>query len=188
VDRNVIDLDPEPNGGLFNDNTIEVRADSAGRLAVGPITLGVVLQDNTQTVEVTLEPTDGANPPSPIGRDPVRFIWNFADQDKDRMWLLFTGDPEFQSFFRYKVRVIVKGTLFEPGKEWSGDWVAGGGNGPITISIPRPGDPGVTTREMPDVFGTGARAMATKAGDGSGYAPREAPMTSVHGWTLARNG
>ena len=188
VDRNVIDLDPEPNGGLFNDNTIEVRADSAGRLAVGPITLGVVLQDNTQTVEVTLEPTDGANPPNPIGRDPVRFIWNFADQDKDRVWLLFTGDPEFQPFFRYKVRVIVKGTLFEPGKEWSGDWVVGGGNGPITISIPRPGDPGVTTREMPDVFGTGAREMPTKASDGSGYAPRETPMKSIHGWTVARNG
>jgi hypothetical protein len=187
VDRNVIDLDPEPNGGLFNDNTIEVRADSAGRLAVGPITLGVVLQDNTQTVEVTLEPTDGANPPNPIGRNPVRFIWNFADQDKDRMWLLFTGDPEFQPFFRYKVRVIVKGTLFEPGKEWSGDWVAGGGNGPITISIPRPGDPGVTTREMPDVFGTGAREMPTKSLDSSGYAPRETPTKSIHGWTVARN-
>jgi hypothetical protein len=186
VDRNVIDLDPEPNGILLNDTTLEVRADSAGRLAVGPITLGVVLQDNTQTVEVTLEPTDGENPPKPIGRDPVRFIWNFADQDKDRLWLLFTGDPEFQPFFRYRVRVIVKGTLFEAGKEWEGPWQAGGGNGPITITIPRPGDQGVTARAMPDIFVTGARDMPRDSAGGPGAASRDAAGAKVLGWTLSR--
>ena len=34
--------------------------------------------------------------------------------------MLFTGDPEFRPFFRYKVDVTVKGTLFEPGRAWTG--------------------------------------------------------------------
>lgn len=185
IDRNVIDLDPEPNGTAFNDTNLEVRADSAGRLAVGPIMLGVVLQDNTQTVEVTLEPSDGQNPPNPIGRDPVRFTWNLDDQDTDRLWLLFTGDPNFQPFFRYKVHVIVKGTLFEAGKEWLGPWVAAGGNGPITLSIPRPGDPGVAVRAMPMPFETSPRETPA-AGNGADpdHMPRVLKTAAVRGWNV----
>ena len=65
-----------------------------------------------------MEPTDDQG--EPVGRQPVRFRWNHDDMDQDRMWLLFTGDPEFRTFFRYKVDVTVKGTLFEPGRAWSG--------------------------------------------------------------------
>ena len=190
IDRNVIELDPEPNGSLMNDPTIEVRADSAGRLAVGPIDLGVILADNTQTVEVTLEPTDGENPPRPIGREPVRFIWNFDDQDTDRLWMLFTGDPSFMPHFRYQVRVIVKGTIFEPGREWTGPWVAANGSGPITIRIPRPGDPGVEKpRSLPSVFTQESPQNGSKEGPSKSSVPvyedasDEEP--SAHGWPLA---
>ena len=169
VDKNEIALDPEPNGRAMNDTTIEVRADSAGRLAVGPIELGVVLTDNTQVIEVTMEPTDDQG--EPIGRQPVRFRWSFDDLDKDRLWMLFTGDPEFRSFFRYKVDVTVKGTLFEPGRAWTGPWVAASGNGPMTVTIPLPTDPAVVTRALPDFETTGGKA-ADEAPAASAPLPR----------------
>jgi hypothetical protein len=147
IDKNEINIDPEPNGQLLNDTTIEVRADTAGRLAVGPITLGVVLQDNTQTVTVTFEPTDDKG--QPVGRDPVRFVWNHNDYDKDRLWLLYTGDPGFQPYYRYKVKVLVKGTIFEPGREWEGPWVNSSANGTIIVSIPPPNGRGVSLRQVP---------------------------------------
>jgi hypothetical protein len=156
IDQNVIDLDPEPNGTPLNDTILEVRADSAGRLAVGPIELGAVLTDATQLVEVLMEATDDQG--SPVGRQQVRFRWKFDDADRDRLWMVFTGDPEFRAFFRYRVQVTIKGTLFEPGKSWEGPWVQASGNGPITISVPRPNDPGVTTRMLP--------AFMTGLGDG----------------------
>jgi hypothetical protein len=63
--------------------------------------------------------------------------------------MIFTGDPEFLPFYRYQVEVTVKGTLFEPGRAWKGPWVAAAGNGPVTLTIPRPSDPGVTARSLP---------------------------------------
>lgn len=197
IDRNTIEFDPEPNGTPTNDTNIEVRADSAGRLSVGPIDLGVILQDNTQTVEVTFEPTDNENPPRPIGREPVRFVWNHDDQDVDRTWILFTGDPDFIPAYRYKVRVIVKGTIFEPGREWTGPWVAANGSGPVTIKIPVPGQEGVEEpRALPWIFETADMAEEVREGqpqDGDKSGPeaeitaaREVPEAPrAHGWSLA---
>ena len=144
IERNVIDLDPEPNGTLLNDTILEVRADSAGQLAVGPLQLGVMLQDDTQVVEAVFEATkeDGTT----LGIPPVTFRWNHNDYDKDRIWTIFTGDPAFQPYYRYQVSVTVKGTLFEPGRAWRGPWVQAQGNGPKVVDVPRPDSPGVTTR------------------------------------------
>lgn len=147
VDRNVIDLDPEPNGTPLNDVTIEVRADSAGRVAVGPIELGGELENSKQMVEVTFELTD--NKGKPLGREAVKFSWNFEDQNHPRFWSVFTGDPQIQAFYRYRVRVIVKGSIFTRGQEWEGPWVPTSANGPLTVTIPLPDDPGVTKREAP---------------------------------------
>lgn len=150
IERNVVDIDPEPNGTLLNDTTIEVRADSAGRLAVGPIELGVVLTDNTQMVEAEFEAVD-PDSREPVGLPPVRFRWSFDDYDEDRTWTIFSGDPAFASFYRYKVTVTVKGTLFEPGRVWGHqDWVFSSGNGPLVVTVPRPDGPGVVTRHVPD--------------------------------------
>ena len=149
IDRNVIDLDPEPNGQLLNDTTLEVRADSAGRLAVGPIELGVVLTDNTQKVEAVFEAVD-PDTGQPVGKPQVRFSWDFDDLDQDRMWMVFTGDPEFRPFYRYKVMVTVKGTLFEPGRQWEGDWVQASGNGPLVVEVPRPDETRSGPRYVPD--------------------------------------
>lgn len=148
IERNVIDLDPEPNGSLINDTTLEVRADSAGRLAVGPIELGVVLTDSTQVVEAVFEAVD-PDSGDPVGMQPVRFRWSQADYAADRKWMIFTGDPEFLPFYRYKVIVTVKGTLFEPGRSWEGPWNRSNGNGPLVVNVPRPDSDGVVPRTLP---------------------------------------
>ena len=197
IDQNVVDLDTEPNGTLLNDVTLEVRADSAGRIAVGPITLGAVLEDARQTVETTFEPTDDQGEPS--GREPVKFQWLFADQDQPRYWTVYTGDPTVLPYFRYQVHVIVKGSLFSKGQAWTGPWVNAVGNGPMTAVIPMPDDPGVQPREVP-IMVVGADGNVTRAGlppavptrsipaaagfNISGYATgdsgaREAPVTTT---------
>jgi hypothetical protein len=183
IDQNTIDLDPEPNGTPLNDITLEVRADSAGKLAVGPIGLGAVLDDARQTVEVSFEPTDERG--ESLEREAVRFQWQFGDQEQARYWSVFTGDPSLRPFFRYKVNVVVKGSLFAKGQAWEGPWVEANGNGPLTVEIPLPGDPGVQPREMPPIMVVGANGQVTKAG-AAPDAAREAPPTPVtikgYGW------
>lgn len=171
IERNVVDIDPEPNGTLLNDTTVEVRADSAGRLSVGPLELGVVLTDNTQMVEAVFEAVD-ADTREPIGLDPVRFRWSYDDYDTDRIWTVFTGDPAFQPFYRYKVNVTVKGTLFEPGRTWGhAEWVQASGNGPLVVAVPRPDSPGVVTRHIPDEAVARLRALSRQAPAEAGAAP-----------------
>jgi hypothetical protein len=169
IDQNTIDLDPEPNGTLFNDTILEVRADSAGRFAVGPITLGAVLDDARQTVEVAMEPTNDQG--DSLGRETVRFSWKFSDQDQPRFWSIYTGDPTLRPFFRYKVSVVIKGSLFSKGQAWEGPWVEANGNGPITISVPLPDGEGVQPRQPPimvvDAGGNVTRAGAPTASRGA---------------------
>ncbi|MCA9266204.1 MAG: hypothetical protein KDA60_20230 [Planctomycetales bacterium] len=169
IDRNVIDLDPEPNGTPLNDVTLEVRADSAGRVAVGPITLGAELENSKQSVEVTFDLTDRRG--SSLGREAVKFSWQFDDQNQPRFWSVFTGDPQILAFYRYKVRVIVKGSIFSRGQEWEGDWVATSANGPLTVSIPLPDDPGVVTRAAPPTMIASRSSSSRQRG-----ATRDIPM------------
>jgi hypothetical protein len=136
IDQNTISLDPEPNGTLLNDIALEVRADSAGKVQVGPISLGALLDDAKQTVEATFELTDEQG--QSVGREAVKFNWVLADQDKGRYWSIFTSDPAVRPYYRYKVRVVIKGSLMSHGMEWEGDWQRSSGNGPITLTVPTP--------------------------------------------------
>ncbi len=153
VERNVIDLDPGENGSLNSDNTIEVRADSIGVLEVGPLGLNVALADNTQIVEVEMQAAgktlDGQDRPV------VRFSYKADDQDVARRWKIFTGDPDFKVDYQYRVRVVVKGSIFAKGLEWVGPWNKGLGNGPLMVSVPTPDDPGVTRRMLANEDETG---------------------------------
>jgi hypothetical protein len=179
IQKNVIELDAEPNGSLLNDTILEVRADAAGKLAVGPVQLGVVLTDNTQVVEAIFEATkeDGTS----LGIPQVRFRWNQGDYDRDRIWTIFTGDPNFKPYYRYKVMVTVKGTLFEPGRAWEGPWTATQGNGPLVITVPRPDGEGVVTRSrsIPEPRVARLRALPpSTAGAGPSGGCRSGPSAS----------
>jgi hypothetical protein len=145
VERNVVDLDPE-GGTPTTDRVIEVRADSVGKLEVGPIDIDVVLQDNTQVVTVEFK-AEGRRPDG-SERPVVKFQWNFDDQDRPRYWEIFTGQPDYVPRYQYRVSVDVKGTLFSAGMSWTGPWIEGQGNGPLMVHVPRPDEEGVRTRRM----------------------------------------
>jgi hypothetical protein len=148
VERNTIELDPEPNGTMTNDRILEVRADEAGTLDVGPVGLNVELQSTAEVVEVEfrakgkrVDGTDRMDKSS-------RFRWSFADQNEPRYWRIFTGQLDFVPAYQYRVHVTVKGTIFSPGQAWSGPWVDGSGNGALMVAVPGPGDAGVVTRSL----------------------------------------
>lgn len=136
VEAQQMDLDQGPNGTATNDIILEVRADSAGKLDLGPLTLNKALTDASQVVEVTIQPDgktrDGAD------REPARFQWNASDQSTPRRLYIFTGQADYIPTYKYQVRVIVKGSIFTDGMEWTGPWVEGKGNGVLMIQVPRP--------------------------------------------------
>ena len=145
VEKNVVDLDPEPNGTATNDLNIEVRADNAGKLNVGPLALNVSLDTPAQFVEVefqALGTTDDGNE-----RPITKFSWKSADQEKDRYWTIFTGQRDFLPRYRYRCHVVVRGSIFTKGMEWWGPWVESAGNGPLMVSVPTP-DEAVQTRSL----------------------------------------
>ncbi|ELZ31400.1 hypothetical protein C474_08862 [Halogeometricum pallidum JCM 14848] len=136
VEKEIIELDEGENGTLTNDIDLEVRADSAGKLEIGPMFLNVMLENNRQFVEVTIKPageTDEGNE-----RNPTRFSFQFSDQDTPRYLELYTGQMDFVPEYEYKVRCVERGTFSQIGREWEGPWVREVGNGPIMISVPNP--------------------------------------------------
>ena len=145
VEKNVIDLDPEPNGTATNDLNIEVRADNAGKLNVGPIALNVSLDTPAQAVEVEFQAlgTTDEGDERPI----TKFRWRSNDQETDRYWTIFTGQRDFLPRFRYRCHVVVRGSLFTKGMEWWGPWTESAGNGPIIVTVPTP-DEAVQTRSL----------------------------------------
>ena len=171
VEKNIVDLDPGDYGSLVDDITLEVRADSAGKLDVGPITLGVDLDNAKQLVEVAFQCL--GNTDAGQERPITKFSWAFADQDEPRHWAIYTGQLDFVPRFRYQVHVVVKGSLFTKGMEWVGPWVESNGNGPLIVSVPTPDDAGVTTRSIPLHVG----AAVTPATNG-GAPPPPAPVTT----------
>lgn len=177
IDENVISLDPEPNGTLTNDINIEVRADAAGKLMVGPLSLNVDLENEKQTVEITFEPTDERG--NPTGREPVKFVWLYGDQAQPRFWSIFSGDPNFRSFYRYKVRVVVKGSLFTQGMEWEGPWELASANGPLMVRVPTPEAEGVVTRDLP--FGELLNRLPAAAGGAPPAVRSEPPAMESRG-------
>jgi hypothetical protein len=160
IEKNVIDLDPGVNGTMLNDINLEVRTDSVGTLSAGPISLGRTLTEASQNVEVTLQA---------LGKDengndhaPVKLLWKFEDQEHERFWMIFTGQLNFVPRYQYKVRVIVKGSLFTDGMEWEHkDWQQSSGSGPLIVSVPKPDSANVVTRSLPSVTGVSPASTAS---------------------------
>lgn len=163
IEKNVVDLDPGESGVPLNDINLEVRVDNVGGINCGPIFLNVDLETEKQIVEVTFQAdgkTADGNP-----RPPVKFSWNFNDQREPRYWMVYTGDPAYLPKFKYQVHVLVKGSIFTRGQEWTGPWVDASGNGPIMLSVPTPQDEGVVTRELViPMLGAPASANGAVAG------------------------
>jgi hypothetical protein len=146
VEKNVVDLDPSENGTPTSDLNLEVRVDNVGVLSVGPIFLGADLETPKQVVEVTFRPTEKRE--DGTDRPPVKFGWKYEDQAEPRYWMIFTGERDFIPKYQYQVRVIVKGSIFTKGMDWTGPWVDAGASGPLMVSVPTPEDPGVVKREL----------------------------------------
>lgn len=168
IEQNEVDLDDGPHGTLSDEGVLEVRADRVGVLEVGPISLGVVLADATQVVEVTFFPKgrtlEGTE------REPVRFQWRHDDQDEPRFLKLYTGDKDYQPDYDYEVRVIVRGSIFSPGMEWTGDRLRGTGNGPLMLGVP-PADSVPTdrvVRHSPRQLSVSSAAVSHTNGSGNG--------------------
>src|SRR5439155_26202349 len=163
IERNEVDLDPGQNGTQTNEINLEVRADSAGKLDVGPISLNVDLDSAKQVVEISFQCLGNTLDGQP--RNITKFRWTYSDQTEPRYWAIYTGQLDFVPRFRYQVHVIVKGSLFSKGMEWTGPWVETNGNGPLMIIVPTPEDPGVTvTRDFPE---STAASTPTHAGVGT---------------------
>jgi hypothetical protein len=185
VEKSIVDLDPSDLGTPDNNITVEVRVEESGTLEVGPILLSAQLTDNTQYVEVTLQALgqrdDGNN------RDPVKFTFKFEDQNQPRFWMVYTGQKSFVPKFQYSVRVVVKGTLFTHGQEWSTkDPIVTGGSGGLMVSVPTPGDPNVVTKDVPlsvlAAAGNGKKPQpVTPPPATSGYGKPQAPPPSTPG-------
>ena len=145
VEKNEVDLDPEPNGTPMNDITLEVRADSVGKLEVGPLFLNVELENSKQFVEISFRCLGRTH--DGLERPVVKFTWKYEDQNQPRYWEIFTGQPDFVPAYQYQVRVVIKGTLFSKGMEWIGPWEDVAGNGPLMTSVPTP-EEAVSTRRL----------------------------------------
>lgn len=146
VEKNTVELDEGENGSPLNEINLEIRADSVGKLEVGPISLNLDLESSQQIVEVEFQAlgqrADGTD------RGITKFLWRNEDQQEPRYWEIFTGMPDYIPQYRYRVRVVVMGSIFTEGMEWSGDWVDVAGNGPLMVTVPTPDSPNVTTRRL----------------------------------------
>ena len=143
VEAQEVELDPGPNGTPTNDINLEVRADSAGKLDLS-LMIDKSLTDATQIVEVTIQP-DGKTRDG-VDRAPARFQWSVNDQLTPRNLYIFTGQLDYIPTYKYQVRVIIKGSLFTKGMEWSGPWEDSKGNGELMLRVPTPEDEGVTVK------------------------------------------
>lgn len=173
VEQNVIDLDPGENGSLLNDNTLEIRAESAGKLETC-LSLDVTLEAG-QFVEVELQAlgkTKAGN-----ARPITRFQWKSVDQDNSRYWEIFTGQLNYLPAYQYRVNVIVKGSIFSKGMTWQGPWMTVNENGPCMLHVPTPDETGVTARNLSSREITAERVVF--ASTDMGVTPVVTPVTSV---------
>lgn len=145
VEKNVIELDPAE-GLLSNEQVLEVRADSVGKLEVGPLEIDAMLQDASQVINVEFKPRGRKHDGNE--RAVTKFDWHHDDMNTERFWEIYTGQLDYTPLYDYRVQVTVKGTIFTPGMSWRGPWVEGQGNGPLMIHVPRPDEDGVTSRNL----------------------------------------
>ncbi len=116
---------------VTNDHIIEVRAESAGQLRVGPIGIDMPLGENddqvTVHVHVRTETFD----------EQIFEFTSGADEEADHFFNVWYEGPEYIEPYAYKVGVVIKGRRFgQRALRWEGDWTEGTGSGPLIAEIP----------------------------------------------------
>jgi len=114
------------------DETIEVRAETAGKVSVGPIDVDTPIETDQVKAIVTFKVPN---------LEPQVFELNTESMKKAQYFEVWYEKPEDVQAWQYKVEAIVKGKRFgQKSVRWASNWEQGGGNGPITVSIPAPTD------------------------------------------------
>ncbi|GGL05504.1 hypothetical protein [Streptomyces flaveus] len=158
--RTIVETDQmrlDPQGGTpTSEMAVDVRSND-GMLDV-TLFLGAYLSASNERVEVEIRPHGktirGADRPT------QRFMWNENDQSEPRRLRIYTGQPDYQPRFDYRVRCMVLAPLGKPGgQDWTGPWLTAVGGDVLTVTIPDPDGEGVTRRSL-----TKREARALRAG------------------------
>lgn len=141
VDVNEVVIDPGDHGSMTESLSVEVRADTAGTLALGPMRLFPPMTDATMFVEVEFQITgEPALPP----RSAVRYEFTLADATTPRFLTVYTGRPDWNPGFTYQVRTLRGGSDDIEAEEWLGPVVEVKGGGELLIRRPAKTGTGVT--------------------------------------------
>lgn len=113
------------------DHNLEVRAETAGHLSVGPILLDRPLGNDQITVHVKVR-ADGVP-------DKTFKFTNENENKESRYFDAWYESQEEIPPYEYLVEVIVKGKNFtQKPLRWEGEWKENTGSGPLEVAIPNP--------------------------------------------------
>ncbi len=134
--KKIISFDEDPrvvtNQVVIEEETeqhvIEVRAETSGKLSVGPVSLDMPIDSEQVEVQVKFW-TDGM--------EEQVYDFNYKNADQPRYWEVWYEKPEDLKGWEYKVEAIVKGKRFgQKAVRWESDWLSNEGNGPLIAEIP----------------------------------------------------
>ncbi|HSM56583.1 MAG TPA: hypothetical protein VK879_10555 [Candidatus Sulfomarinibacteraceae bacterium] len=111
-----------------NTHVVEVRAESAGRLKVGPISLDMPLgSDQVQVLVNVRTPTFGEKV----------LTFDAENEHKPQFYTVWYAGPDKIEPYEYKAEVVVTGKKFgQRALRWEGDWIEGEGSGPLVVEVP----------------------------------------------------
>ena len=110
------------------DHILEVRAETAGHLGVGPISIDRPLNNDQITVLLTVRAE---------GVPEKTFKFTKSNQDQPRHFDAWYESPEDIPPYEYRVEVVVEGKTFAQAPlRWEGDWIEETGGGPLSAAIP----------------------------------------------------
>lgn len=116
---------------VTNEHVVEVRAESGGRLRVGPIGIDMPLGEEDAQVTVLVHVR------TPTFEEEVFEFSGGAADATEKFYTVWYARPEDVEPYRYKVEVVVKGRRFgERALRWEGSWTQGTGSGPLLAAIP----------------------------------------------------
>ena len=112
--------------------TIDIRAESAGQLLVGPIALDMTIPEEDKQIDVIVRVRTAR-----FGEKVYRF--NGSTVTANRFYKVWYATPADIEDYQYMVEATVKGKRFgQKAVRWESAWMAGSGNGPLTVEIPEP--------------------------------------------------